>query len=169
MLARLRLLPLFAAALLLTGCRLHWEEYTSAEGGYSVKFPGKVKTQTQTIPTTAGTMTFNAAGTSDSRSAFMVMYAKIPKGARKNFDYMAAIKAMVATWKGSINYQRGVTVEGVSGMEFEAKVTWPGNGHAACRIFVHKGKVYMIGAMGENIRADSSDVKEFWNSFKLVK
>ena len=169
MLARLRLLPLLAAALLLSGCRLNWEEYTSKEGGYSVKFPGKVKTQTQTVPTTAGPLTFHAAGTEGKDNAYMVMYANIPRGAKKNFDYLAAIKAMVATWRGSLNYQRGVTVEGVSGMEFEANVTWPGKGRAACRIFVYKKKVYILGALGANIKADSDDVKEFYSSFKLAK
>ena len=65
-------------------------------------------------------------------------------------------------------YKKKVTIDGIDGMEFEAEVTKPAKGHAAGRIFLHGKRVYEVVALGK-IRADSSKVQKFWDSFKIEK
>ena len=165
MTARLRLLPLLAAVFLLTGCA-RWEDYSSKEGRYSVKFPGKVKTETRSLPTPLGTLTMSAALTESKDDAFMVAYADLPRAA---FDYKAAVQGMVNTWSGKVLYEKPVTIDGHEGYEFEAEITKPAKGYAAGRLFLHGKRIYQVVALGSKTRADSSKVQKFWDSFKIEK
>jgi hypothetical protein len=101
-------------------------------------------------------------------AAFMVGYADLP-GKSNTFDYTASVNAMTGTWKGKVEYQKPVKIEGVDGVEFESKITSPAAGWAAGRIFVKDGRLYQLLVLGAKIRAESKDVQEFWNSFKLLK
>jgi hypothetical protein len=167
---RLRLLLLPCALLLLglCGCNPKWEDFESIEGNFRCRMPGTVKTETMSRSFPGGTLTLKAAGVSRKDAAFMVGYADNPIPGR-DFDYAAAIKAMAQTWRGEVLYQHSVAVDGIRGMEFEAKISYPGDGWAAGRIFVHKKRIYQLLALGENVRAESKEVREFWESFQLLK
>ena len=167
MMLRLRFLPV-VALVLLSGCGYKWQDYESKEGNFSCRMPGKVKEQSQTQSMPGGTFTLHAHGVDLKNAAFMVGYADLPiKG--QGFDYRACVNAMTSTWGGKVEYQKPVTVEGNTGVEFESKISKPADGWAAGRVFVHNNRVYQLIALGSKTRANSKEVQEFWNSFKLIK
>jgi hypothetical protein len=168
MLARARFVPALAL-LLLTGCGIQWQDYSCMEGSFTCRMPGKVKTETKTLNFPGGTLTMDAHGVELPNGAFMVAFMKLPRTGMP-FDYTACVKAMVRTWQGELIYsKRGPMLEGVSGVEYEARIKWPKEGFATGRVFVANSRVYMLMVLGSNFRADSKEVQEFWNSFKLMK
>jgi len=167
MLVRVRFAPA-VVLVLLTGCGYKWQDYSCLEGRFTCRMPGKVKTETKSVYFPGGTLTMEAHGVEVSNGAFMVAYVKLPSK-KTPFDYSACVKAMVNTWQGEVIYsKRGPVVEGISGVEFEARIKWPKKGFAAGQVFIANKRVYMLLVMGSNFRADSKDVQEFWKSFKLL-
>jgi len=168
MAVRTHLLLLLTLTLLLSGCGYSWQDYSSDEGKFSCRMPGKVKTESrsQALPL-GGNITLHAHGVDLRNAAFMVAYADLPRSVP--FDYKAAVDGMTQAWDGTVNYQKEVTVDGHKGVEFEAKIKKPKNGYAAGRIFVADGRLYEVIALGTNTKGDSKDVQEFMNSFKLKK
>ena len=143
-----------------------WSEHKSDTGRYTVRMPGTVKTGSMPLPIPGANVTMYYALVESKDHAYMVAYADLPGGGP--FDYDAAVKAMAKTWGGTVNYQKKVKVGGLDGVEFEAKVTKPATGHATGRLFLHKGRLYEVLALGTKIRASSKDVKMFWDSFKVT-
>ena len=167
MAATLHCLPILALVFLQDD-PTKWQDYESRAGKFSSRMPGKVKTEsrTQTLPS-GDTFTLYAHGVDKGDCAFMIAYADLPiKG--QGFDYTACVNAMTSTWAGKLLYQKNIKVMGNDGVEFESKISKPGTGWAAGRVFVHDGRVYQLIALGRNIRAQNKDVQLFWNSFKLL-
>jgi hypothetical protein len=164
MLALWRILPVLPLALALgSDDPTKWQDYESKEGKFRCQMPGKVKTESRSQ---LG-ITLHAHAVDMKNSAYMIGYADLP-GAVNAFDYTACVNAMVNTWRGKVLYQKNVKVEGSDGVEFEAKITSPADGWAAGRVFVKDGRMYQLLILGAKIRAESKDVQQFWNSFKLL-
>jgi hypothetical protein len=79
------------------------------------------------------------------------------------------LQAVLRSHEGTLIYKRECTVEGHKGLEFEVKIKKPREGYAVDRMFLANNRLYQLIVIGANYRADSKEVKEFWDSFKLTK
>lgn len=149
-----------------SGCAMNWEDYDSPQGRFSCKMPGKVeKKETKVTLPGVGALTLHTHVTEGRNWAYGVNWFDIPRG--KPFDLDMGIKGAAYMLRGDVKKRRPCTANGLKGVEFEIAITSPKNGYASGRLFVVKGRVYQIAAIGTGTELESNDVQEFFNSFKL--
>ena len=187
---RLTLLVTMATGLAMAGCgQSGWRDFNSAEGKYSVQFPGKPESRTTNYPPAPQA---HHHMVELDKATFLVSFIDLPPG--KPFDYARTIQGMAGRVGGTVTKQTDWTTDGNNGKEFEMKITstpyfpdgWvasAGNqgkrvewwvnkskvGFASSRMVVVNNRLYQIVVIGEEATNDNADVKKFLDSFKLTK
>jgi hypothetical protein len=162
---RIRFLP-FVVLPFLVGCA-KWKDYTSTEGNFTCKLPGKVKIETKTLSLPTGTITVTSHLTRKGNQEFGVAVFDLPPGTPFNLD--GGVEGAVRAVAGKVTSKKACTVDGIAGIEFECDATTPRTTQVVSRIFVHKGRAYQLVALGNKFRADTKQVQDFFDSFKLLK
>lgn len=185
---RLILLVTMAAGLTTAGCgKSDWHDFNSAEGKYSVQFPGKPEDESVTYR--PGPQV-HAHMVKLPKATFLVSFIDLPPGIQ--LDYKGAIQGMTSLVGGRVTKERDWTIDGNKGKDIEMSITgtpffpvgWvasAGNrgkqvelplnknkaGFASSRMVVINNRLYQIVVIGEEATFDDADVKKFFDSFKL--
>ena len=185
---RLILLVTMVAGLTIAGCsKSGWQDFNSAEGKYSVQFPGKPEDESVTYR--PGPQV-HAHMVKLPKATFLVAFIDLPPGIQ--LDYREAIQGMTWLVGGRVTTERDWTIDGNTGKEIEMSITdtpffpvgWvaiAGNkgkqvelpvnkmkaGFASSRMVVINNRLYQIVVIGETATFDDPDVKRFFDSFKL--
>src|SRR5690349_12265940 len=93
-----RKLPLILLPFLV-GCA-KWKDYTSPDGSFKCRLPGKVTVKTQTQNTPGGTITIHSHLASRGNTEFGVAYVDFPPGTPYNLE--AGIEGSVRGVKGKL-------------------------------------------------------------------
>jgi hypothetical protein len=179
-----------AAGLTTAGCgKSDWRDFNSAEGKYSVQFPGKPEDKSVTYhqgpKVDAQVVILNQA-------TFLVSFIDLPP--EIPLDYAAILEGMTGQVGGKVTKLRDWTIDGHKGKEVEMFITstpfypvswvataankgkrldWWFNrnkaGFASMRMLVINNRLYQIVAIGEETDFENAYVKNFFDSFKLTQ
>lgn len=159
---------LLLGVLAVAGCsNPRFEPHTDADGKFTANFPGKVKTETRSQPSEVGMLTLKMIGaeTRWPNVAYMVGYFDIPRGAFYDFD--KATEGVKKNNQATVTESRDFKAWGVSGREVQFAIEKPKKGNICLRMFIHDNRMYQVMVVGANVTLSSSQVQEFFNSFKL--
>jgi hypothetical protein len=174
---RPRIVALALLAIVATGCSgAVNQEYSSAEGKYRARFPGKPRLSEQTVSTPIGPIVLKIASSSDwSRTERFVSYADYPVGLIHpgNKDPMldGACQGMATEARLVILSKMPITIDGHPGREvsFEAQ---PGHTSGRlsgrARIYLVGARLYQVFIAGPTGRLTPETIDAFLNSFSLV-
>jgi hypothetical protein len=150
-------LVLFALA----GCgSLEFQEFTPAEGGFTVLMPGKPERKESFI---LGTK-FVAYGLNVRNGGYAAGFGELRPGQPISLE--GAIQNVTNQHQGKILSNKEFTLGGSTGKEFESEVTKP-RGYVSGRVIVVGNRFYQVLAVGTNARLSNPDVRKFLDSFKL--
>ena len=187
---RVILLVTMATGLATAGCgQSGWRDFNSAEGKYSVQFPGKPEDRSATYK---GGLQAHHHMVELDKATFLVSFIDLPPG--QPFDYARTIQGMAGRVGGTVTKQSDWTIDGNNGKEFEMKITstpyfpdgWvasagnegkpvelqltkPKVGFVSSRMVVINNRLYQIVVIGEEATNDNADVKKFFESFQVTK
>jgi hypothetical protein len=188
------LLVTMAAGLTTAGCgKSDWHDFNSAEGKYSVQFPGKPEEETTTYrpgPQVHAHLWPLRRVFEVPKATFLVSFIDLPP--EVPLDYSGTIRGMAGLVGGTVTKERDWALDGNKGKEVEMSITstpffpvgwvasagnkgkpveWPVNkpraGFASSRMVVINNRLYQIVVIGEEATFDNADVKKFFDSFKL--
>lgn len=157
-----------------TGNTKDWKEYTSKEGGFSVRMPtGKLLQQTQQVNTPAGKLTIHiyGVGVSEGTGTFITMYTDYPPavvagGADRVLDgAKSGVSAFVKDAK--ITHESKIKVAGNPGREWTIDLA--GKGSMRVRVFLVKNRIIQLLAGSETGKVSDKDIQTFFDSFKLIE
>jgi hypothetical protein len=155
-----------SVVLLVAGCGgVHWQEYTSADGGFSVVMPGTPKKESHTVETPQGPITFNATVVELPHGAFVASWADLPPKIPMDLD--KSVRQIAARYKGEVKEVRDDQFEGSPGKAFVLKTERPSGG-AEGRIYQVKNRLYLLLAVGSDVKGKGSrETERFFSTFKL--
>ncbi len=155
-----------AVVLFLGGClEVHWQEYTSADGGFSVLMPGTPKKESQTVETKQGPITFNAAVVELPHGAFVASWADLPPKIPMNLT--RSVQEIADHYHGQVKEVHDAELAGSPGKAFVLKTERP-SGEAEGRIYQFKNRLYLLLALGSNAKVlGSRETERFFGTFKL--
>jgi hypothetical protein len=179
-----------AAGLTTAGCgKSDWRDFNSAEGKYSVQFPGKPEDKSVTYHQGPKV---HAQVVIHNQATFLVSFIDLPP--EIPLDYAAILEGMTGQVGGKVIKLRDWTIDGYKGKEVEMSITstpfypvswvasaankgkrleWWFNrnraGFASMRMVVINNRLYQIVAIGEETDFENADVKKFFDSFKLTQ
>ena len=166
----------------LTGFRTHqdWIIYSSAEGKYSVSYPGTPAEQTQKIPSVAGELTMYISilegGDTDDNIIYMAAYSEYPAD-KVNSDmskeslerfFKGAAEGGARNMNGKV---ASITEDGYKGFPARLIVSEIKLEDAdfLClqRIILVKNKVYVLQTITKPDKKSNANGKKFFDSFGL--
>jgi hypothetical protein len=168
-----------AAALLATASVLAapepaWKEFTSRDGGFSVRMPKTPTEQTKSLKSPFGPVDvtmFQAISPKDGL-LYQVAYNDFPAFLVQLADADDVLKAIpggVAQGvNGKVLSNDKVKLGDHPGREFEIEV-FGGQGVVHGRAYLVKDRLYQVMVIAPKDAADSPDINRFLDSFKLTK
>jgi hypothetical protein len=161
----LRIVALAGLIGTLVGCRESTElrKFESVGGRFSAMMPGRPKETMQTSPSPVGPIyvTLFASDLPEKR-ALVVSVTEFPAG--RNMDHEVALKGAAANVRGTIESQKGVTVDGRNGLEGLIKIS--DDIFVRTRIFTLDNRLYQLEALGPEAFVKSETATKFYDSFK---
>jgi hypothetical protein len=173
------ILAAVSAALLASGCSKFKDlmsppmaEFTSPDGTWKAKFPGKPSEKTKSAFGVAFTMWVKEPW--GSKGGYMVGTAELPIPTNES-DAMIqkrlddGVAGSVGGVGGTLTDSKRILWHGrYPGRELTATITEPKAGIYKCRMYVVGKKMYMAAAMGEESFVSAPRAEEFLDSFALV-
>lgn len=170
--SRLRPVTLLLLAAALAGCGDGWNDYVSTEGGFQVRMPGAVKTESRTLLTPAGqALPISSHSVEQKRSEGETVFSVLVYGEARDAiqDLSAEVPRLAREMGGTVVSQKECEVDGAMGVQLEIKLDKAKEARAVIRMFNHDGRLYQLVVVGPKARADAGDVQKFWNSFRLLR
>lgn len=159
------------AVVLALGCQKKWVTYTSAEGRYSVLFPGSPSLSTQQATTSTGEKTTQyMANASDFGVVYSVIYFD-KNGMSFSFD--GARNGMLAAVKGTLLGERPIRLGDYEGRELRLSATgFDGAEYISlARYYEVGGRIYVVQVVSPKASWGASmDEKaaKFFDSFQAT-
>ena len=146
----------------LAGCgKKPFRDFTSAEGGFTVQFPGTPRMERR--PLNGATATIFLA--EPSGGLFAAGYADFSPGAPVNLD--AAVEGMAEVCEGKVlAYDKGFAGDD-DWVEFEIDSGTP-SGYVSGRLMMIGSRFYVLFAAGKSARRSHPETRAFIDSFKLA-
>jgi hypothetical protein len=141
-----------------------WQEFTSAEGAFSILLPGTPITEERTAP---NGKTTRLVEVELKDGAYLVSYIDV--GAGRPRDPSTVAKDLAAKHAGTVLAESDFTVAGASGKEFELHVSRPQKGYLSARVVAVNGRLYQFLVLGTHAHVKDPDVQKFFESFRLTK
>ena len=152
---------------LVAGCgESAWREFTSPEGGFSVRLPGKPREITKTQDAGSGRITLHSHGVDARDGTYAVSYADLSPGTPINYDLMR--KGLLQRVKGQLVSETDVARGEIAGRQFEVQTENP-KGFAVVQVYRVGDRAYELLAVGPNVRASSEGAQKFFNSFQVTR
>jgi hypothetical protein len=146
-------------ALVASGPLKGWTAFKAPDGGFTVAFPEKPKTQKQQLPNAD----LHAYSHEAADAAYLVAYFDLPAGFALTLDRSASAYAMGR--KGKIATQKRIRVGGNPGLEFTVKL--PNNKISRVRLIEAGQRRFQVVVEGSSEVIDSEKANGFLDSFKL--
>jgi hypothetical protein len=150
-----------------------WQEYTSADGGYTVLMPGTPAEQDLTSEAGFGS---KVARVETGGMTYMIIHSDLPQesqdmGEEEFFtQFQENVKQQLESDSGSTldkTDARPVTLNGNAGREFT--FDFEGQGGSRMRAYRVGDRLYQVIAAGPNPQLAADETTQFLESFKLVK
>jgi hypothetical protein len=133
----------------------NWINYNSAEGRYSVRFPGEPKLSSQETTNSAGLKLSQYMATSGNSQLFcQVGYFDFPAG----FDFAKARDGIVERLKGTLLGETTITLQGHSGRELRISAKEPDGTEylVRARIYAVQSRAYFVQFITARSNTDAS-------------
>lgn len=147
-----------------------WEEFSSAEGAFTVLMPGDPEAQVDTVNTAAGRLDLHSFMVEQGDRVYGVSYADYPEVAVEGSDpetmLDGARDGAVANVQGTLLSELIISLEGHPGREIKVEVAG-GEYTLQARIFLVDSRLYQILVGTPIDDAFSTDVDRFLDSFAL--
>lgn len=149
-----------------------WQEVNSAEGGFSVQFPGAPESKNDEVDTPAGKMKLNAfvLDNPDKKGGYAVMYTDLPAGPNYTDDAIAVklFDGVVASFNkgGKVNSMIKTSLGAAVGRELLAEDK---NGSKLkMRIYISGNRMYMVFVGWDKDGTMPADQGKFFSSFSIT-
>jgi hypothetical protein len=147
-----------------------WQEYSNAEGKFSVLFPGTPTRDTMPTPTKLkpGEKPRVVSFTVETPDgSYSVAYDEFDKRSDTPDQFVEKQRAELAAGHGGkLVSEKEVTVGTHKGKEFVVEV--PNRGTAHMRFVAAGRRLYKVTALGTRRPPDASDVAKFFESFQII-
>lgn len=144
-----------------------WKPFTSAEGGFSVKFPGTPQEQTQDL----GVIKIHIAALDLGNAAYLAGWQVQPKDASKDPKEVldGAQSGMLSSFPGAkVLDQKDIKLDGkYPGRELTVKLAEP-DATQFSRYYLVGDHLYQLAALGEGA-GEPAKAKIYLDSFELTK
>jgi hypothetical protein len=151
------------------------KEFASKEGGFSVLLPGTPNETKIPIPAPPGgkRTTQYLFAVNRGNGAYLVSYQDNPElekvSAEKAQEALKRAQTGVQNmFNGKLMNEKAITFQGNPGREFSTEVP-AGPGVCRSRIYLVKGRLYQLIAVGVKEFPTTPEAEQFFNSFKLTK
>lgn len=155
-------------ALLLGGCyaEFDWREAVSAEGGFSVLLPARVRVESRPLSGIAGNPVMHLWSAKTADTVFGAGYADL---AAVDEAALAALReGLVRNLQGKIVSERDVRAGTMAGREYIAEGSIGGAPAVLrLRLLVSGARVYQLAAIGRAGAVPPEELDMFFESFKL--
>ncbi|MFH2094757.1 MAG: hypothetical protein ABIJ16_03575 [Bacteroidota bacterium] len=147
------------------------EEYTSADGNFSIKFPGNPTVESQNVPTEVGdiemvTFMYEKSAT----EVYMVAYADYPSALIELSNaedlIQGAKEGAIGEMGLQITDEEKVDINGFPGISFYAD---NGDYYVAYDIYLVDNRLYQVALMRDGGKPKKDAVDSFLGTFKLNK
>ncbi|MBN1218138.1 MAG: hypothetical protein JXM69_04360 [Anaerolineae bacterium] len=156
-----------------------WVEFSSAEGGFSVRFPTEPSEQTQGTPTVMGEIEMQIfMAPLGEEAIFGVMYNDFPldissvTAERIEEILDSGRDSALANMGGEMVNEESVSLDQYPGrhITFEiSKDKFPGGGKGVLRAYLIENRLYQLIALGSHQGITDEDIEFFINSFELTE
>ena len=167
-------LVLAISLLVLAGChKPNWQDFSSAEGRFSVLMPGTPKDKSQTENTPLGPITTHISIYSDNDSAFAVSYTEYPPSLMENFNVEKGLdgarNAQLGKFGSALISETPLSYQDTyPGRELQMTLTKGDGKHAIRnRMYLIKNRLYQVMIILPKDELFSKDAVKFMDSFKL--
>jgi hypothetical protein len=148
---------------------LRWQQFLSREGHFSVWIPAGISTtETKTVTTTAGTLTFEVLSTNQPHSRFIVAHGTVTSNrtaekANALFDEVRDF--MIADTGFTVEVERPITVEQYPGRTLTLSAT---EEKIILQMYWIGDQIYVLGmSQGQNVDF-SEAANQFFDSFRVL-
>jgi len=148
----------------------HWKRFSSADGNFSVLFPGTPQEKRQTERTPIGEIELHCfIVEADRQTAYGVNYSDIPQSAnlRDPQKFFDRSQALTAGEKGKILFQQEIKLGNSPGREFKFSKGGKSNYSGRVRLFLVGHRLYELVAIYLTINPHPVEREAFFNSFSL--
>jgi hypothetical protein len=154
------------------------EDYTSREGKYEVKFPGKVKEQSQVAPTPVGKVKiFLAVCERSPDLAYLVSYVDYPAAAVKAppQKVLAGVRDGNARPGGKVLSDKEIAFGRGKLPGRDVLIEKPGllgrglEGHFRNRMILRGARLYQVAVVGSKAAVTAKEADDFIASFRLTE
>ncbi len=162
-----RLLPVFRPGIDAAA----WRDYASPGGNFKAEMPGtpKYTRQVQQVGADRLQVHTHEVQVGWPETSFSVSYSdypphviqRIPVEARLDGSRDGAVKGI----EGKLRHEKRLSLNSFPGRELEIEV--PGKGTVMMRLYAVHQRIFILGVGGPWVKADSPDVKRFFDSFQL--
>jgi hypothetical protein len=151
------------------------KEFTSKEGGFSVKLPGKPKEKVQNVQAPSGKAevqrTYVCA--SDPKATYYILDHGMQNLAGADRTTLNKVleegsKAAEKSLNGKLLNQKQVALGKYPGLEYQIESAKAG-GVYRCRAYIVDGRMYLVTISGPKDLATSKTADEYLESFQLLK
>ena len=147
----------------------NWKEFSSANGGFSILFPGKPELTNVTVNVSSDDLLMPCYFVWNRQMEFAVNFSDNPKNLKqfppeKEFDIC---QSAVAKSFGKIVYQRDLLVDGYPAREFEYEVVGKVNYSGRLRLVLVKDRLYQLMFIFKTGYPRPPDRDTFFNSFRV--
>ena len=164
---------LLLALILLSGCgeeKKEWETFESDTGRFSILFPGAPEKETESVPTTIGTIKTEFFMVEQKDMAYSVNYADYPAEVVAASDTRAMLDGArmgaMANVNGELLSEKEISLGGHPGREIEIEIA-DEDIIIRARFYLVENRLYVIQALSKESKASSPDIDEFLDSFEL--
>ncbi len=148
------------------------EKYVSADGKFSVAFPGEPTVTKDTVPTDAGNIELNNFLYEQSATmAYMVSYSDFPSELVSQSDpatlLSGSMEGQLGTLVGAVtDKNENIDMQGNPGISFRAH---DASLYVVAKNFLSGNRLYQVVLMRDGSYPAEEDEKAFFDSFELAK
>jgi hypothetical protein len=153
---------------------LHWQEFSSKEGGFSILMPGEPEQERLKQSTLTGDVDYVVFMVERGDSGYMVSFGDMSPQtiaqADTNMALEGAVQGAVNSTNSTLVSKQDITLDGYPGKEFEAQAMISGiEVIFKARIYLVQNRLYQILVVGPKDSLSVADIDKFLYSFKLTQ
>ncbi len=147
-----------------------WTEFSSPEGGFSVKWPGKPLEKSQKVDTDSGQLDQKMFALEKNGVGYGVVYFDLPAPVRSaeemEMRFTGIRNQLLKSGKVKLLGETAMTLAGYMGKEFQYE---QGESLVTMKVFAFEQRVYSVFLVVQKGQPSTGTESPFFSSFRVIK